>query len=251
MLEAFAELRHEQKNPLTFTEMFNMNPLEKFALSREIAKHDGRIRIIVHPYFMEDRTFVGAQLYKYEAFMDGIERVIASESASGLPLFIFEEADAIPILRSRLQSTYTGDLAKRIVLVPTQPGSPEPRPSFETYDLNTLEEPDIFDSHMRRLTKSLKDVGVKTVLLNGTMLTVGFTNPTTHSDEDDIWFESVRTQLTQEGIPYADRLLFGRCVGTTMSVLADHFTVEVSALTFPDNLLTIKTIQKPAGRHTK
>lgn len=192
-----------------------------------ISKSKGKARILVHPFFMFPRIPKhyndGTRTTDY---INGIFMVIKKRTEHSIPLLIMEEMKRINTTADFIESFPTGN--KPVYFIPTQPATPSP--------FNLSGQLDYTQPHpyWQPMVTQLKKAGVNHLIVGGAYLKTNMdSNISMLREQKPIIDQMIKKGATQNNVTLLN------CAGATASILAHYFKIDISALIFPDNLLSV------------
>lgn len=229
---------------------FELNKEEEKNLKEEVKKHNGLVRIFVHPEFEEYAKYEETKqraktAEKLRQMNSALQRILESSSDKLPPIIILHAVEGIGCLLvydakspSHMRQDYnvaTKILERKnnwmndvkynsrdnnIYVVPTKSFSPDP---VLLYAHNE-------DEAWGEMADELKSLGVKKILIGGAELYT----------PDKIYMEKNMSKFAeQDGTIDVMKYLAG-CLGITIHQLKGNFDLELSALTFPEGRREIK-----------
>ncbi len=202
-----------------FFNVFNLPKLEAEVLKERVEKNKGIIRIFVHPFFEEVRSWhTPDQKRDIEAIGHAIEKILDLGSEKTPPLFIAQ--DQLEDLEAKLKDKGITS----VYVIPTFIASPEPRLPKEMNLASSGIRDSIRESpNWQILENQLESLGVKKILIGGMWLDIKVTPG---------WGNSTK------------RIDLSNCVGTMATVLSKHFEVEISNFAYPQSRKEYQTAKK-------
>jgi hypothetical protein len=167
------------------------------SLKERVAKADGKVLLLIHPFFEQDNKLdiptVGARADRMRDMMKEVENRIASLRESEIPLLVLQEEKNMPLREMYL----IGDPRQNIFFVPTLERNSQPSFHVAPGRLGGWEE----------MMEVLTDMQVKNIELGGMYF----------------WDKSSYILNNYDG-----------CVGSAYNTLKAKFPVEVTRMTYPD-----------------
>lgn len=238
-------------------DFFELSDEEREKLKVEVAKHQGEIRLFVHPYH-EGRAiekqkpgFGSSKPEKVLKIENFLARLLAGDFKKAPPLLIMEEQKNIEELKQSISVWLTSN-SKQAYLVPTYPKSPEPKDTpydeEKYYDHSTMDMM-AQDTSWQKFTNILKGLHVTKVKIAGMYLSLndlpinnswllkGADLPLLGS------FQKQREKRAKTGHETPKRqkdYYLAQCAGTAASFLAKYgFEVRLSPFTHPDDITDV------------
>lgn len=243
-----SEMRETEPKGKTLS-FFELNKEEEKNLNEEIKKHDGLVRIFVHPNFegyaqYEDYQQCAQSAKKLRQMDSAFQRILESSSDKLPPIIILHAINEVRYLMKydaktdKMVQDYnlaTEKLGKmgnwmenvkynsrnnNIYIVPTKSFSPDP---ILLYAHNEKEA-------WGEMIDELKSLGVKKIIIAGAELYT----------PDKIDMEENRSRYAEPDGTIDVMKYLGGCLGCTIHQLRENFDLELSALTFPEGRQDIK-----------
>lgn len=153
-----SEVSKERPSSLHIKDIFCLTEQETDTLRERINSSDGKINILVHPFFHEDDPV--SKRGPSEAYLaNRNEAIRRSFETNTQPLIVFEEAHNLPSLQTKLQGEQGS-----LLIVPTHPEQPVPHLSKES------DEPHEDNIAWARLKDLFDNLGVKSAEVGGRYL---------------------------------------------------------------------------------
>jgi hypothetical protein len=197
-----------------FKDLFSLTEEEQRLLKERVEKHQGNIRIMVHPFMewlsigvatdMEWRKYLETSKMKANVIKAGLLRMLELDEASTAPVFIMEEKQNIESLEELLRMLLGEELNNPPIIIKTEADSPFPIGNGD------LKYPEQTAMAWHVLAKKFEGIGVKHAIVGGQYL--------------------LEIQDTGSNTKYSTA---GACVGQTLDSLSKYFEVEASALAHP------------------
>jgi len=246
----------QEEIPGKVLDFFELTAEQESKLKKEIKKHNGLVRIFVHPEWQsyiqfEDRMHAEGKTKKSSAdrikkIEQAMKKILLSDSEDLPPIILLKEITGAPnilelppytelVNRLEEKSDYLTEFAEqhpskqKIYIVPTKSFSPDP--------ILTCAQDE--DEAWGYLVVLMKELGVKKILAGGGELYLPLVNQ--ESSDSDEQAEGTREEIWKNS---------AGCLGKTMRKFADDFQVDLSALAYPGQRRDVVKIQKEVKAKT-
>lgn len=202
------ESEKESKTGKIFS-LLNLNKDQLDDLKQEVARSNGAIAIVIHPFYEEydDNKPFSFDSNRYHEYYLQFRNLI-EEGKSGTPLLIFEELTRIEETSNTLLPWLKGE--KKVYIIPTIEGNGVPLMKNDEYA--------DYSSHWEDMIELLSSLGVKSVTLIGSRLGINLDT-----------FGSTECYLE-----------FYYCIAKAYYELVNQFTTKLGSILFPNSLKDLK-----------
>lgn len=234
-------------------------------LKEDIAKHDGLVRIFVHPFFEQILVLKNVEVgnldseikQRYENLNNstddidkrerrvtaGFARVLESEDAQTPPVLVFEEKESMGISQ-KITEKLAPQAKRPVYFVPTHKWDPVPMIAGELPKDKYWQHKGA-DEAWQLLAEYFKDLGIKKILIGGQRLIINpHGNPYSHPGNIGQGKEA-RDKLLEDDLNELEAEFKG-CVFETYRHLYDNMgdIIELSNMSFPNNRNDINRLKQ-------
>ncbi len=202
-MDNFSQAASLERKTESIRNLFLLTKEEQEILREKIKKNKGVVRIMIHPYYLQQKSDKGIEQYislgRVAVVEEGFKKILQANTDT--PIFLFETYDQIETTKTIVSKNLR--MGNEIYIVPTFPDNS--LPYFERANDLTGEEWEEF-------IKLIKNLGVEKIIIGGMHLITGEDRLFRHEDE----------------------LLTG-CVGVAVNNLKRSFDIQVSSITSPNS----------------
>jgi len=233
-------------------------------LKEDIAKHDGLVRIFVHPYFEQMLSLKGVESSNLDSEIEtryeklnnsedpidqresrvtkGFMRVLESSDEQTPPVLVFEEKESMSISQKIIEKL-APEIKRPVYYIPTHRWDPVPIIAGEL-PTDRYGQRKGADEAWELLSEYFKDLGIKKILLGGQLLYLNTDYNYSHPGNVDKG-EEVRDRLL--GDDYHElKASFKGCVFETYRHLFENMgdIIELSNMSYPNNSNDINRLKQ-------